>query len=79
MSNNMGQRTNTTTSKSAGGRYESSGSVIAKKCLHCGEDKLSGQSHPKCSKEIQKKAIKDEENRIAWLIMDKINGYGVMV
>ena len=72
MSSNMGQRTNTTSSKSAGGRYESSGSVIAKKCLHCGEDKLSGQSHKNCSRLIQL----DMQAR---KIMDKINGCGVTV
>jgi len=66
----MGQRTNTTSSKSAGGRYESSGSVIAKKCLHCGETKISGQSHPKCSPLIQ---LDIESQRF----MDYFNGYGV--
>jgi hypothetical protein len=80
MSRLSGSITNTTSSANRSGRYESSGSVIAKRCLHCGEIKPASHiSHPLCSIEIQKKVNEDENSRLAWLIMDRINGYGVTV
>jgi hypothetical protein len=73
MSRLSGSITNTQSSANRSGRYESSGSVIAKRCLHCGEIKPASHiSHPLCSIEIQL----DIQAR---KIMDKINGYGVTV
>ncbi len=71
MSNNMGR----VTSKGAADGHgfsvgcESSGAVIGKKCLWCGEVKPASHiSHPECSKEIQLE-------KQAELIADRINGY----
>jgi hypothetical protein len=70
MSRLSGSITNTQSSANRSGKYESSGSVIAKRCLHCGEEKITGKSHPKCSPLIQLDMQVQK-------IMDKINGYGV--
>lgn len=68
MSRLAGTMTNTASSANRSGRYESSGMLIAKKCLHCGEQKISGQSHPKCSPLIQ---LEIESQKI----MDKLMGW----
>lgn len=55
MSSNMGRRTNTDSNTSADrGWHESGGLPVRTVCLGCGRKKRSGESHPKCSRKLQR-------------------------
>lgn len=55
MSRNMGNRVNTDSNTSPDfGWHESPGLPVRSVCLGCGKKKRSGESHPKCSRKLQR-------------------------
>lgn len=56
MSRNMGKRTNTDAHNRIGSWFqESPGLVIRTLCPACGKKKRSGESHPRCSRILQRR------------------------